>query len=300
MLNRKASKASNGHAKSHRRSQRAVPAKARPVRRRFVISSAKSAHPAKAHDVRNGNGHSKSPTPPKGSAQIKGAVHPKNTHPKGAHPKGAVPAKTPINEQNATFTSQASSIDLTETIKTLLHLQQENGYVTYDDINDILPDGLNPDDLDELYTKLRTLDVEIVDQAEVERANTQEQEEDEDARLEILDDPVRMYMNQMGKVPLLTREQEVEICKRIEDAELEMKRIVYSLGFAAKEHIAIAEKLLSEPPKERFDRVVIDKKIANREGHLRDLRRLIKMVRTRDQKVDLKYIAWQKGRKQQL
>ena len=76
----------------------------------------------------------------------------------------------------------------------------------------------------------------------------------------------------MGKVPLLTREQEVEICKKIEDAELEMKRLVYSLGFAAKEHIAIAEKLLSEPPKERFDRVIVDKQVANRDGHLRNLR----------------------------
>jgi hypothetical protein len=46
---------------------------------------------------------------------------------------------------------------------------------------------------------------------------------DEDSRLEILDDPVRMYMNQMGKVPLLTREQEVEICKKIEEAEVAMK-----------------------------------------------------------------------------
>ena len=89
-------------------------------------------------------------------------------------------------------------------------------------------------------------------------------------------------MNQMGKVPLLTREQEVEICKRIEEAEIEMKRLVYSLGFTAKEHIAIAEKLLSEPPKERFDRVVVDKKVANREGHLRDLRSLIKKVRALD------------------
>ena len=148
-----------------------------------------------------------------------------------------------------------------------------------------------------------------MDQAEAERAKQPEpaqpqEEQDEDARLEILDDPVRMYMNQMGKVPLLTREQEVEICKRIEEAEIEMKRIVYSLGFAAKEHIAIAEKLLSEPPKERFDRVIVDKKIANREGHLRDLRRLIKKVRTLDQKVDGKYVTWQKalqkGRKEKL
>ncbi|MGD0085746.1 MAG: RNA polymerase sigma factor RpoD [Verrucomicrobiota bacterium] len=201
-------------------------------------------------------------------------------------------------------------MDLTETVKTLLHLAQEHGYITYDDINDVLPDNLSPEDLDALLSKLRSLDIEIVmDQAEAERAKQPEpaqpeEPQDEDSRLEILDDPVRMYMNQMGKVPLLTREQEVEICKRIEEAEIEMKRIVYSLGFAAKEHIAIAEKLLSEPPKERFDRVIVDKKIANREGHLRDLRRLIKKVRTLDQKVDAKYFAWQKalqkGRKERL
>jgi RNA polymerase primary sigma factor len=195
-------------------------------------------------------------------------------------------------------------VDLSETIKTLLQLAQDHGYVTYDDINDILPDNLSPEELDSLLTKLRNLDVEIVmDQAEVERAEraerakpeqAQSEEVDEEARLEILDDPVRMYMNQMGKVPLLTREQEVEICKKIEDAEVEMKRIVYSLGFAAKEHIAIAEKLLAEPPKERFDRVIIDKKIANREKHLKDLRLLIKKVHAMDQKVDEKYSTWQK------
>jgi len=215
----------------------------------------------------------------------------------------------PGGPATAAAASVPSSVDLTETVKTLLHLAQEHGYITYDDINDILPDNLNPDDLDALLTKLRSLDVEIVmDQAEAERTRQPEpspqQEEDEDARLEILDDPVRMYMNQMGKVPLLTREQEVEICKRIEEAEIEMKRIVYSLGFTAKEHIAIAEKLLSEPPKERFDRVIVDKKIANREGHLRELRKLIKKVHALDHKVDAKYFTWQKalqkGRKEKL
>ncbi len=83
-----------------------------------------------------------------------------------------------------------------------------------------------------------------------------------------------------------------------------MKTIIYNLGFTAKEHIAIAEKLLSEPPKERFDRVIVDKKIANREGHLRDLRKLIKKVHTLDQKVDQKYFNWQKaqqkGRKESI
>src|SRR6185295_2680755 len=89
-----------------------------------------------------------------------------------------------------------------------------------------------------------------------------------------------MYMNQMGKVPLLTREQEVEICKKIEDAEIEMKRIIYGLGFAAKEHIAISEKLLSEPPKERFDRVVVDKQVANREKLQKEFMKLDKKVQS--------------------
>jgi RNA polymerase primary sigma factor len=227
--------------------------------------------------------------------------------PKEKHSPEADPVETSKTVANghggAPATSALSTVDLTETIKTLLHLAQEHGYITYDDINDVMPDNLSPDDLDILLSKLRGLDVEIVmDQAEAERAErtkhpeqAAQAEEEEDSRLEILDDPVRMYMNQMGKVPLLTREQEVEICKRIEEAEVAMKTIVYSLGFTAKEHIAIAEKLLSEPPKERFDRVIVDKKVANRDGHLRDLRKLIKKVRAFDQKVDETYYAWQKA-----
>ena len=259
-------------------------AKLAPARRRFVVSIARR-EPPKSLET---NGKSKSHA---GNLPVAGTQK--------VPPGGKATPAAPIQ----------LSVDLTETVKTLLHLAQVHGYITYDDINDILPDNLNPEDLDALLTKLRSLDVEIVmDQAEAERTRqpepSQQQEEDEDARLEILDDPVRMYMNQMGKVPLLTREQEVEICKRIEEAEIEMKRIVYSLGFTAKEHIAIAEKLLSEPPKERFDRVIVDKKIANREGHLRDLRKLIKKVHTLDQKVDAKYFTWQKalqkGRKEKL
>ncbi len=251
-----------------------------PVRRRFVISS-KALKPdaPKAKEAQT-------PVPAPKSVSVKSAA-----------------LKAPANGEPAAPQVSLTSVDLTETVKTLLHLSQEHGYVTYDDINDILPDNLNPDDLDALLSKLRSLDVEIVmDQAEAERADrakqpeqAQEEAVDEDARLEILDDPVRMYMNQMGKVPLLTREQEVEICKKIEDAEVAIKSIVYGLGFTAKEHIAIAEKLLSDPPKERFDRVIVDKKIANRDGHLLDLRKLIKKVHQADAKVDEKYFQWQKA-----
>jgi RNA polymerase primary sigma factor len=270
MLNRKASKQANGSEHRGRPAQRIAASQERRPRRRFIISS-KAAGRVE-------------PQPPESRNGTKKAHAPSPAKPSEAHPAHPVAPGTP-----------GAVIDLAETIKTLLHLAHENGHITYDDINDVLPEGLSPDDLDELYTKLRGLDVEIVDHAEVERAKPAEPEEEEDSRLEVLDDPVRMYMNQMGKVPLLTREQEVEICKRIEEAEGEMKQLVFGLGFTAKEHIAIAEKLLSEPPKERFDRVVVDKKVANREGHLRDLRNLIKKVRTLDSQVDESYLAWQRA-----
>jgi RNA polymerase primary sigma factor len=276
MLNRK-----NTPPKSAASSrQRSAKPKTAPARRRFVISNPRR-DAAKTAET---NAKAKSHT----ATSIASAAQKLPTN-----GNTGAPVAAPVQ----------STADLTETIKTLLHLSQEHGYVTYDDINDVLPDNLSPEDLDALLTKLRGLDVEIVmDQAEAERSERskqpeqpQQEEVEEDSRLEILDDPVRMYMNQMGKVPLLTREQEVEICKKIEEAEVAMKAIVYGLGFTAKEHIAIAEKLLSEPPKERFDRVIVDKKIANREGHLRDLRKLIKKIRAFDQKVDEKYFAWQKA-----
>jgi len=189
----------------------------------------------------------------------------------------------------------APAVGIAEKIKELVRLAQEQGYLTYNDINDALPDSMvSPEDLDEIYIKLRNLEVEIVDQAEVDRVKQPEpEEEDEKARLDILDDPVRMYLKQMGQVPLLTREQEVEISKRIEEAENEVKKIIYGFGFAGKEHIALAEKLISEPPKERFDRVILDKKVESRDNHLRALRKLVKEVRAIDQLVDDKYAVWQ-------
>jgi RNA polymerase primary sigma factor len=206
------------------------------------------------------------------------------------HPPAQNGAKTE-NGANAPF-------DIAEKVKELVRLSKEQGYLTYNDINDALPDNIvNPDDLDEIYTQLHNLDVEIVDQAEVDVVKQPEQEEDENKedskmRLDILDDPVRMYLKQMGQVPLLTREQEVEICKRIEEAENQVKAIIYSFGFTGKEHVALADKLISEPPKERFDRVIVDKKVDNRDTHLKELRRLVKQVKALDAEVDDKYAAW--------
>ncbi len=227
---------------------------------------------------------------PQGKPAQSGGKH----HPVPGAGPGKEPA-TPVNPNLIAPIKSQSGVELTEKIKELVRLAQEQGYLTYGDINDALPETVvTPDDLDEIYMKLRNLDVEIVDQAEVDRVKQPEPEEEEDkTRLDILDDPVRMYLKQMGQVPLLTREQEVEISKRIEDAENEVKRIIYGFGFAGKEHIALAEKLISEPPKERFDRVIVDKKIEGRENHLKSLRKLVKDVRGIDQSVDEHYHEWQ-------
>ena len=238
--------------------------------------------------------------------QTTAAAHPSATN--GQTPRSAAAAagaSEPAPEVNGKTTSANLSVpgagsatshaaELAEKVKELVRLAQEQGYLTYGDINDALPDTLiTPEDLDEIYIKLRNLEVEIVDQAEVDRVKQPEPEEDDEkTRLDILDDPVRMYLKQMGQVPLLTREQEVEISKRIESAENEVKHIVHGLGFSAKEHIALAEKLIAEPPKERFDRVILDKKIDSRDSHIRVLRKLIKSVRLLDEDVHRAYEAW--------
>jgi RNA polymerase primary sigma factor len=84
----------------------------------------------------------------------------------------------------------------------------------------------------------------------------------------------------------------VAISKRIEEAETEVRQIIYSLGFAGKEHIALAERLLDEPPRERFDRVVLENKANSRETHLQALRRLVTKVRELDHRVDARYLEW--------
>ena len=211
----------------------------------------------------------------------------------------AKPAQKKVTDETAKNEEQkgdsnvpSATFSLNEKIKELVRLAQEQGYLTYNDINDALPEEVvAADDLDEVYSKLRGLEIEIVDQSEVDRVKQPEPEEEDKSRLDILDDPVRMYLKQMGQVQLLTREQEVEISKRIEDNENEVKRIIYSFGFAGKEHIALAEKLISEPPKERFDRVIVDKKIESRDSHLRSLRKLVKDVRTKDTNVDKGYLS---------
>ena len=214
---------------------------------------------------------------------------------------GSSPTTSPTDVQQplGQITTQ-TGLDLTAKVKDLVRLATEQGHLTHDDLNDALPDGvISPADLDQILTKLRALEIDIIDASDVERGRSPEAgDEKESGRIDILDDPVRMYLRQMGKVPLLTRDQEVEICKQIEAAERDARRIIYGFGFTGKEHLALAEKLLSVPPKERFDRVIVDKLAENRPRLLKELHRLSKRVHTLDREADARFAAWQQATKQ--
>ena len=202
--------------------------------------------------------------------------------------------KTSIQTAEHSSTAHTNGVarTLADKIKELVRLAREQGRLTYNDIDEVLSDNASPEEMDEVFAKLRSLDVEVVDQADVDRVKAHDAEEESSSRIDALDDPVRIYLNQMGQVPLLTRQQEIEISQRIEAAEEEIHKIIYSLGFVGKEHIAIAERLLADPPRDRFDRVVLDPIAEQREAYLKALRKLVVRVRELDTEADAEFIAW--------
>ena len=178
-----------------------------------------------------------------------------------------------------------SAIEIEGRIRELIKLAKEQGYLTFDDLNEALPQGItDADELDLILTRLRRMEIDIIEASEVDRykdgkKDVEEEEEEEEkpeAKLDILDDPVRMYLKQMGQVPLLTREQEVEISKRIEEAENMVQKHINQFGFIARAHLDLARKLAEG--RERFDRVILDKKIESRERYMKKLPRLCKQV----------------------
>lgn len=139
-------------------------------------------------------------------------------------------------------------------LKSLIELGKQRGYLTFAQLNEVLPeDAPNPDRLDKLLMHLEELGIELIDESEVEdreaggdlggsngSATADEHlddldlsflEDDEDIGRKI-DDPVRMYLTQMGEIPLLTRDQEINLAKRIEITRQRFRRKVLECDFA--------------------------------------------------------------------
>jgi RNA polymerase primary sigma factor len=212
------------------------------------------------------------------------------SRPSNSKKKDPKPAARPVRAANGAEDGDAEDIlptaagtDVQTRIRELIKLAKEQGYLTFDDLNEALPPDISDaDELDAILTRLRRMEIDIIEASEVDRYkdgkkdNEEEEEEKPEPKLDILDDPVRMYLKQMGQVPLLTREQEVEISKRIEEAEIMVQRLINRFGFIAQAHLDLAQKLTEGG--ERFDRVILDKKIESRERYMKMLPRLCKQV----------------------
>ncbi|MFA7059963.1 MAG: RNA polymerase sigma factor RpoD [Pedobacter sp.] len=142
-------------------------------------------------------------------------------------------------------------------VKQLIDLGKEKGFLTFDDVNDILPADIATEQIDDVMGMFGDMDIEIVDSSQkvkIPKIKT-DLDEDEEAEGEAEEvefepgsigrtsDPVRMYLREMGSVSLLTREGEVEIAKRIEDGERDVASVILNTPITVREVLLLGEKL---------------------------------------------------------
>ena len=140
-------------------------------------------------------------------------------------------------------------------IQKLIDTGKEKGYLTYGEVNDLLPHDIqSPDDLDDLFNTLGTQGIDVLESSKMPGADLKDKFEDMEAgedveldltpgTLEKTNDPVRMYLREMGTVPLLTREGEVAIAKRIERGQLVVMKSITRSPIVIKELIAVGDDL---------------------------------------------------------
>src|ERR1700675_730342 len=171
-------------------------------------------------------------------------------------------------------------------IDELVSIAKEQGFITYEEINDVLPMSFDSaEQIDQVLIYLSGMDIQVLNQAEIERQKERKKEAKE---LEGLakrpegssDDPVRMYLKEMGSVPLLTREEEVEISKRIEKAQIQIEKIIMRFRYSTREAISIANYLITS--KERFDKLIAEKEVSDKTLFLNLLPKLSQFLRKED------------------
>jgi RNA polymerase primary sigma factor len=137
-------------------------------------------------------------------------------------------------------------------ITNLIDTGKEKGYLTYGDVNDMLPEDISTsaDDMDDLLTTIGSQGIDILDAPKFGAEKDFELEEGEDVELDLTpgtlektNDPVRMYLREMGTVPLLTREGEVEIAKRIERGQMRVLKAISRSPIVIREILALGEDL---------------------------------------------------------
>ena len=188
----------------------------------------------------------------------------------------------------------------------IVSIAKEQGYITYEEINEALPMTIDTaEQIDQVLIFLNGMDIQILNQSEVDRQKERKKEAKE---LEGLpkraegtpDDPVRMYLKEMGSVPLLTREEEVEISKRIEKAQNQIEKIIMRFRYSTREATSIAGYLISG--KERFDKCIAEKEIENKSSFIKLLPKICRLLEEEDKSLEnyLKEVQVSKASKANL
>ena len=141
----------------------------------------------------------------------------------------------------------AKTVNNNTELQKLIEIGKDRGFLTYDEINDALPhEGFSVDDMDSLLETLGEMGVEVVDSAGKAVAEDIAEEKEKVLEVEGIEDPVRIYMKEMGAVSLLNREEEVVLAKEIEDGRNELKRLTFLSPFASREALRISERIKAD------------------------------------------------------
>ncbi|MGH9326692.1 MAG: RNA polymerase sigma factor RpoD [Terriglobia bacterium] len=142
--------------------------------------------------------------------------------------------------------------DKFETVNKLIHMGKEKGYLLYDEVNDLLPSDVHSaEELEDVLTMFETAGIEVLDSPrKVKDDETKLDEIGDEGDLDLTpggldktNDPVRMYLREMGTVPLLTREGEVQIARRIERGQISVLKALARSPIVAREVLGLRKEL---------------------------------------------------------
>ncbi|MFA5144950.1 MAG: RNA polymerase sigma factor RpoD [Candidatus Omnitrophota bacterium] len=171
----------------------------------------------------------------------------------------------------------------------IIALGKQKGYLTYDEVNDLLPQDMSSsEEIDRLFELLGNEDIQLVETEEemggaAEKARIQPKEDILSEQLKAeerflpLDDPVKMYLKQMGSISLLSRESEIELAKKIESAEERFKRAALATRFIRKEILSVADDILEE--RVNLEEVVKEDIKVKKSNVLSRIRKTVKRLR---------------------
>src|SRR5438105_9791383 len=197
-------------------------------------------------------------------------------------------------------------------VRQLINIGKEKGYLLYDEVNELLPSEItSSDELDDLFNTFGSAGIEVIDSDQKylrdDKAIDRTAEGAEELELDLTpgaldktNDPVRMYLREMGTVPLLTREGEVEIARRIERGKLAVIKSISRTPLIAKKVIELGDQLHTGERTIRElvifnDEEITDERIEERRKQVQKQIEAVRKARGAYEKLEEKLVATPRG-----